>query len=222
MFENIGKKLKKVAVIVFIFGIIFSVTRGIMFMKAFYVDGESYVVEAEADDPLYYIKANDTYTRRVTNKVDSSPYIIIKNPDYVEPEDGEEDEEAIPYLIVSNPDYIDEVEEITDNFDPEQVDRYSPFEILANPDYTAPQDYKTHLSDFFGIMPITVADGHYVVNLFGLFPFVAQESYQFVLVGVSVVLIGVLLSWLAYLVLAGLGEVVQRSEDSINVAKKLN
>ena len=60
------------------------------------------------------------------------------------------------------------------------------------------------------------------VNLFGLFPMVAEENYQFVMVGVSVVLIGVALSWLSYLVLAGLGEVVQRSEDSINLAKKLN
>ena len=104
MFENIGKKLKKVAIIIFLLGIIFSVVKGVQIMRGYYVDEEVSEIGAE----------------------------------------------------------------------------------------------------------------------FGLFPMVAEENYQFVMVGVSVVLIGVALSWLSYLVLAGLGEVVQRSEDSINLAKKLN
>ncbi|MBR4359880.1 MAG: hypothetical protein IKP32_04620 [Clostridia bacterium] len=129
MFENIGKKLKKVAIIIFLLGIIFSVVKGVQIMRGYYVDEEVSEIGAE---------------------------------------------------------------------------------------------YGAQLINVMGVYPISVVDGTYVVNLFGLFPMVAEENYQFVMVGVSVVLIGVALSWLSYLVLAGLGEVVQRSEDSINLAKKLN
>lgn len=129
MFENIGKKLKKVAIIIFLLGIIFSVVKGVQIMRGYYVDEEVSEIGAE---------------------------------------------------------------------------------------------YGAQLINVMGVYPISVVDGTYVVNLFGLFPMVAEENYQFVMVGVSVVLIGVALSWLSYLVLAGLGEVVQRSEDSINLTKKLN